>query len=128
IAPGDLYTSLGPLLVIDGVGEALRATDAKVIYVSNLVTKKGQTEGFTVSDHASEIERFAGGPFLDCVLYNEQTPDAELAKRYEAEEAYLVEVDLPVLASKSYAAIGGRFLGAVAQAHKGDMLPVTRSL
>lgn len=128
IAPGDLYTSLGPLLVIDGIGEALQKTNATVIYVSNLVTKKGQTEGFTVSDHADEIERFGGGAFLDYVLYNQQIPDKELAKRYEAEEAYLVEIDDTVLAGKAYKAMSGNFLGAVAEAHKGDLLPVTRSL
>lgn len=128
IAPGDLYTSLGPLLVINGVGKALQTTKAKVIYVSNLVTKKGQTENFSVADHADEIERFAGGPFLDYVLYNEQKPDEELAKRYEAEEAFLVEVDEPNLEKKRYEAVSGHFLGAVAEAHKGDKLPVTRSL
>lgn len=128
VAPGDLYTSLGPLLVIDGVGEALQKTNATVIYVSNLVTKKGQTESFTVGDHADEIERFAGRPFLDYVLYNEQQPDEELARRYEAEEAYLVEPDEKTLAKKKYQSIAGSFLGGVAEAHKGDKLPVTRSL
>jgi uncharacterized cofD-like protein len=128
VAPGDLYTSLGPLLIIDGVGAALRRTNAKVMYVSNLVTKKGQTEGFSVSHHADEIERFAGGPFLDCVLYNQQTPGEELARRYEAEEAYLVAIDTDTLAKKHYKAAGGDFLGAVAVAHKSDTLPVTRSL
>jgi uncharacterized cofD-like protein len=128
VAPGDLYTSLGPLLVIDGVGEALQKTNATVIYVSNLVTKKGQTENFTVGDHADEIERFAGRPFLDYVLYNEQQPDEELARRYEAEEAYLVEPDEKTLAKKKYQSIAGSFLGGVAEAHKGDKLPVTRSL
>ena len=52
IAPGDLYTSLGPLLVIDGIGEALMNTKALKVYVSNLVSKKGQTDNFTVGDHA----------------------------------------------------------------------------
>ncbi len=128
IAPGDLYTSLGPLLVIDGVGDALRRTKATVVYVSNLVTKKGQTEGFSVSDHADEIERFGGGNFLDYVLYNEQQPGAELAKRYKAEDAYLVAVDKEVLDKKAYKAIPGCFLGALAVAYEADSLPVTRSL
>ena len=128
VAPGDLYTSLGPLLVIGGIGEALRTTKATVIYVSNLVTKKGQTEGFTVSDHASEIERFAGGPFLDYVLYNQQIPDAKLAKRYEAEGAFLVPIDADVLATCSYKAVGGNFLGGIVEGHPSDVLPVTRSL
>lgn len=128
IAPGDLYTSLGPLLVIDGIGEALTKTDALVVYVANLVTKRGQTEGFTVSDHANEIERFVGSECLDYVLYNQQIPNEELARRYEAEGAYLVATDLAALRTEHYKAIGGNFLGAIAEAHRGDSLPVTRSL
>lgn len=128
IAPGDLYTSLGPLLILDGIGEALKHTSAKVMYVCNLVTKKGQTEKFTVSDHAAEIERFTGESVLDYVIYNEQVPDQKLAERYKEEGAYLVEADLNELTKKHYTAIGGNFLGAVASGHKGDILPVTRSL
>jgi uncharacterized cofD-like protein len=128
VAPGDLYTSLGPLLVIDGVGEALQKTKATVMYVSNLVTKQGQTAGFCVSDHAAEIERFIGGEALDYVLYNKQVPTKELARRYKEENAYLVPVDQDVLATKKYAAVGGDFLGAVAEGHSNDVLPVTRSL
>jgi uncharacterized cofD-like protein len=128
VAPGDLYTSLGPLLVIDGVGEALQKTKATVMYVSNLVTKQGQTAGFCVSDHAAEIERFIGGEALDYVLYNKQVPTKELARRYKEENAYLVPVDQEVLATKKYAAVGGDFLGAVAEGHSNDVLPVTRSL
>lgn len=128
IAPGDLYTSLGPLLVIDGIGEALMKTDATIMYVSNLVTKQGQTTGFCVSDHVAEIERFIGGEALDYVLYNKQVPTDEIARRYEQEKAFLVEVDDAALQSKAYTAIGGNFLGLVAEGHQNDVLPVTRSL
>jgi len=129
IAPGDLYTSLGPLLVIDGIGDALRRTSATVAYVCNLVTKQGQTDGFTVSEHAKEIERFGGGGFLDAVLYNAQTPSKALIKRYEAEGAHLVRVDDAVLAKRSYDVIGGDFIGAMAKAKASERaLPVTRSL
>lgn len=128
IAPGDLYTSIGPLLAIPGVGEALRRTSARVVYVANLVTKEGQTEGFSVGDHAAEVERLAGGACLDYVLYNKQEPSPELAKRYEKEHAYVTRVDSEVLEKASYTAIGGNFLGHVMQTEKGDTLPVTRSL
>ncbi len=127
VAPGDLYTSLGPLLVIDGIGDALRQTKALKLYVANLVTKDGQTNGFTVSDHAREIERFAGGEFLDYVLYNEQTPDAKIAARYKKEKAYLTEIDKSALGRAHYKSVAGQFLGKMSQAHK-DALPVTRSL
>lgn len=128
IAPGDLYTSLGPTLVIDGVGEALRETKALKVYVANLVTKKGQTDGFTVSDHAAEIERFAGGPFLDYVLYNDAQPTEELAARYEAEEAYITEIDVDVLSKAHYKVIAGNFLGQNAEHKKGDTHTHARSL
>lgn len=128
IAPGDLYTSLGPLLVIDGIAEALKKTKAKCVYVSNLVTKDGQTSDFTVSDHACEIERFVGTPFLDFVLYNQQLPIKAAARKYKAEKAYLVKIDKKKLLSAPYEAIPGDFLGKIAFSNKADKLPVTRSL
>lgn len=129
IAPGDLYTSLGPLLIIKDIGTALIETNAKIVYVANLVTKQGQTEGFKVSDHASEIERFAGGAILDYVLYNHQVPSTEIAERYrEIENAYVVEPDVDKMVQMHYKAVGGDFLGEVAEAHQNDRHPVTRSL
>jgi uncharacterized cofD-like protein len=127
IAPGDLYTSLGPLLVIDGIGKALKNSKATKIYVCNLVTKHGQTDGFSVSNHAQEIERFAGTDFLDYVLYNKARPTREVAKRYKDEGAYLVRPDHKKKRSH-YQVIGGEFLGKMADSHKADVLPVTRSL
>lgn len=128
IAPGDLYTSLGPLLVIDGIGEALAKTDALKVYVSNLVSKRGQTDQFTVSDHAAEIERFAGSPFLDYVVYNDEVPSPEVAARYKEEGGYVTEVDEEALKQAHYQTVAGNFLGKMAKTHKGDSIPVTRSL
>jgi len=128
IAPGDLYTSLGPLLIIDGIGEALEKTDALTVYVSNLVSKRGQTDNFTVSDHAAEIERFAGRRFLDYVLYNEEAPSPEIAVRYEEEGGYITRIDSEILSVAHYKAVGGNFLGKIAAPHTGDVIPVTRSL
>jgi len=127
VAPGDLYTSLGPLLVVPGIGKALRRTTAKTVYVSNLVTKKGQTAGFTVNDHVAEIERFAGEHFIDFVLYNQQMPSQELARRYESEGARIVAIDKNELQTKHFTTIGGNFLGEMAKTVAGDLLPVTRS-
>lgn len=128
VAPGDLYTSLGPLLVIDGIGEALKRTSAKVFYVANLVSKHGQTDGFTVSDHAAEIERFSGTEFLDYVLYNETAPSPAVAKRYEEEGGYVTKADVDELALRHYTAVGGNFLGKMAQVNEADTLIGKRSL
>lgn len=128
IAPGDLYTSLGPLLVIDGIGDALARTKAKVFYVANLVSKHGQTDGFTVSDHASEIERFAGGDILDYVVYNHQAPSVAVAERYKEEKGYVTIADQEILAAQHYEAVGGKFLGEMATHNEADSLIGKRSL
>lgn len=128
IAPGDLYTSLGPLLVIEGIGEALKKSNALKVYVSNLVSKEGQTDTFTVSDHAAEIERFAGYEFLDYVVFNNQTPSAAVAARYEKEGGYVTRVDTANMEAAHYSSYGGHFLGKMATPHSGDSMPAMRSL
>lgn len=128
ISAGDLYTSLGPLLVIDGIGKALHETSATVVYVCNLVTKHGQTDGFTVSDHAAEIERFGDHDgFLDVVLYNQQEPDAELLERYKEEDSTMVAVDEDKLRSASYRAVGANLLGQISAHEKSETIKVPRT-
>jgi uncharacterized cofD-like protein len=128
ISPGDLYTSLGPLLIVNGIAEALLKTKAICVYVSNLVTKHGQTTDFSVSDHVDEIERFVGAPFVDYVLYNEQIPTNVMARRYAKENAFIVKIDKAKLKKAKYTAIPGSFLGQMVKNSKADTLPVTRSL
>lgn len=91
IAPGHLYGSLAPALLVNEVGEVLSQTKAVKAYVCNLVTKPGQTDGFTCANFASEIERFANAEFLDYVLYNTKKPSASLLKRYAKEGELPVE-------------------------------------
>lgn len=110
LAPGDLYTSLGPVLIVPGVGEALATTDAQVAYVCNLVVKPGHTDGFTVADHAAEIERFAGREVIDVVLYNTAKPSAVVAERYKEQGEMLVEANMPELEPKHYRSVGKPFI------------------
>jgi 2-phospho-L-lactate transferase/gluconeogenesis factor (CofD/UPF0052 family) len=92
------------------------------------VSKQGQTDGFTVSDHASEIERFAGTEVLDYVLYNQQAPTEALAKKYEEEGGYVTQADLDRLSDRHYEAVGGNFLGQLATSDNADTLIGHRSL
>ncbi|MFZ2494440.1 MAG: gluconeogenesis factor YvcK family protein [Candidatus Saccharimonadales bacterium] len=110
IAPGNLYGSLAPALVVPGVGEALMKTAAKRVYVCNLVTKPGPTAGFRVHDFADEIERLAGYEFLDYVLYNTEHPSDELMSKYAKDNEYAVECDHEALAGKHYEAKGANIL------------------
>lgn len=106
IAPGNLYGSLAPALIVDGVGAALARTNAKVLYVCNLVTKPKQTDDFEVDDYAAEIERFIGKPVLDYVLYNTDEPTETMIRKYTRDGEFMVEFDLDKLADKHYRAIG----------------------
>lgn len=110
IAPGSLYGSLAPALLVDGVGEALRNTKALKIYVCNLMNKPGQTDGFMVHDFADEVERFAGGEFLDVVLFNTEIPSDDLVKKYAHEGETSIGCDEEVLLDKKYQALGAKLL------------------
>lgn len=130
IAPGSLYNSLAPALVVPKVGDALCKSKALKVYVCNLVTRAGQTDGFTVSDFASEIERFAGRPFLDVVLFNTRKPDAKLLEKYASVGELSVDYDETVLAAAPYRALGGNLLaGSIWESASGaDPIAATRTL
>lgn len=106
LAPGDIYGSLGPALIVDGMKQALTTTNAKIVYVCNLVTKPGQTDGFTVDDYADEIERFVGEQVIDIVLYNTEHPDESLLEKYKRDKEFGVEYNKDLLATKHYKAKG----------------------
>jgi uncharacterized cofD-like protein len=114
LAPGDLYTSLGPILVARGFRKALRTTRAQVVYACNLVTKQGQTEGFDVATHVAEIERFAGAPIVDTVLYNTGKPPAKLLERYAKKGEHWVAANESVLRAAHYRVVGGDFMSRAA--------------
>ncbi len=105
IAPGNLYSSVAPALLVRGVTRALKKTKAKKVYISNLVTKPGQTGDFSVSDFAEEIERFSGTS-LDYVLYNDHRPTKELLDKYAHDGEFIVDWDTKDLAKKHYHAKG----------------------
>lgn len=94
IGPGDLYTSLISGLVVDGVREALIGTKAKVVYVLNLMTKYGQTYGFTASDHVKILEKYLGKNCLDLVLVSSSWIPKESLKKYEKAKEFAVRDDL----------------------------------
>lgn len=130
IAPGNLYGSLAPALIVPGVGEALRKTKAFCVYVCNLVTKPGQTDNYTVADFASEIERLAGGEFLDAVLFNTEKPSSELLSKYASEGELSVEYDIEAMRDLPYTAVGTDLLsGSIWQnTNSSDPIASSRTL
>jgi uncharacterized cofD-like protein len=93
IGPGDLYTSLVPCLLVDGVAEAIRACEGEVIYVCNVMTKHGETDGFAASDFVRAVHHYLGRR-VDTVVINTAEAPAELATRYADEGAFPVVPDL----------------------------------
>lgn len=110
IAPGNLYGSLAPALVVPGVGEALQKTTASCVYVANLVTKPGPTEGYKVHDFADEVERLAGGQFLDYVIFNTEQPSERLLEKYAHEGEYGVVIDNDEIVKRPWKAKGAAII------------------
>jgi uncharacterized cofD-like protein len=70
VGPGSLYTSLLPNLLVPDVAEALRASRALKIYVCNVATQPGETQGYTCGDHVRALEEHVGGSLFDVILAN----------------------------------------------------------
>lgn len=93
IGPGDLYTSIVPNLLVSGVPAAIRASRAKKVYVVNLMTKQGETNGFGALDFINTVEKYIGKGVLDHAIINIKRPSVERLKHYEKESAEFVAAD-----------------------------------
>ena len=93
-SPGSLYTSILPHLIAEEVVEAIGKARAPILYVCNLVTQPGETDGYQVSDHLREINRYLQGRKVDLVLANNARIDQQVKDVYRATEAKtVVELD-----------------------------------
>ena len=92
-APGDLYTSLLPHLLVDRVADTICRSRAKKVYCGNLMTKAGETDGFKASDFLRELVEYLGAPCIDVAIFND-APLAQSVLAYYAREGQApVEVD-----------------------------------
>ena len=87
LGPGSLYTSIIPNLLVDGVAEAIQASDALKIYVCNVMTQEGETEGYTVSDHIAALFAHSVPGLFDLCLTNSSPIPRDVAARYAREGA-----------------------------------------
>ncbi|MBL8134952.1 MAG: YvcK family protein [Anaerolineae bacterium] len=74
VGPGSLYTSILPNLLVEGIVEALRDSDALKVYVCNIATQPGETTDFSVADHLIALERHIGRGVIQLVLANNSYP------------------------------------------------------
>jgi len=93
IGPGSLYTSVIANLLVPAIPEAIRASKAKKVYVCNIVTQPGQTDGYSAAGHVEAVQRYLGDNILHGVLLNSNVPPPDILERYRDEGADLVRID-----------------------------------
>lgn len=94
LGPGSLYTSVIPNLLVAGVADAIARSRATRVYIPNLMTQPGETDGMSVADHVRAIYRHTKKKMLDWVVLNNQQISPGVAERYRAQGAEPVEIDL----------------------------------
>lgn len=116
IGPGDLYTSILPNLLVDGIASTINQSEAEKVYVCNLMAKHGETDNFQASDFVRELHHYLGGPVDRVILHRGQIP-APMLEHYAAEQQRPVEPDIaavrtlvPEVVVADLASIGGDHL------------------
>lgn len=110
LGPGSLYTSVVPNLLVKDISNALQQTKAVKLYVSNIMTQPGETDGFAVEDHIKAIFKHAGNDIIDYVIINVGKIDEELEGKYKEEEAHLVTIDEDEVRNLNVNIIEGDFI------------------
>lgn len=97
IGPGSLYTSIIPNLLVPEIADAIAKSQAPRIYVCNIMTQAGETQGYSVSDHIQAIDRACGKRLFEAVLVQKQSPSAKALIRYAQENSNPVPLDRDVI-------------------------------
>lgn len=95
VGPGSLYTSVLANLLVPGVVEAIRASKARKMYICNVMTQPGETDGYTAADHLQAIYDHAGPGLFDVMVLNDNLDiPAALMQKYGNEGSVPVLPDL----------------------------------
>ena len=98
LGPGSLYTSVIPNLLVDGIAQAIHASRAAKIYVMNLMTQDGETEGYSAADHVRALFDHGGEGLFDHTLINSLPVPPAALEAYRREGAAPISVDVTALA------------------------------
>jgi uncharacterized cofD-like protein len=97
LGPGSLYTSILPNLLIPEIASAIAKSNAPRVYIANLMTQPGETAGYALADHLRAIQKHVPRRVIDWVVANRQPVSPDVARRYRAQGAEPVAIDLPAL-------------------------------
>lgn len=110
IGPGSLYTSVLPNLLVPGIADAIRETEAKKVYICNIMTQEGETTHYSASDHVRAIIDHCGIGIIDYILVNEETIPAHIVQLYAEENAEPVIYDVKRLENLGLNVVKGSFI------------------
>jgi len=96
VGPGSLYTSILPNLLVSQVARVIGQAPATKIFVNNLMTQPGETDGYTARAHLDAVKKYAPEIHFDFVIVNDRRISEEQAERYAAEGAYQIGIDDPI--------------------------------
>src|SRR5687768_7022967 len=96
VGPGSLYTSILPNLLVAKVARVIGESSATKIFVSNLMTQPGETDGYTAREHLEAVRKYAPEIHFDFVVVNDRRISSEQAERYATEGAYQIGIDDPI--------------------------------
>lgn len=96
VGPGSLYTSILPNLLVSQVARVIGTSNATKIYVCNLMTQPGETDGYTARQHLETVKKFAPEIEFDFVVVNDRRISKQQAELYAAEDAYQIGIDDPL--------------------------------
>jgi uncharacterized cofD-like protein len=91
IGPGDLFTSIIPNFAVPRVTEAIQKTSAHIIYILNIMTKYGETQGFSAPDFVATVEENIHRS-IQTLIYNTQPPPSSVLERYHEERSEIVRL------------------------------------
>ena len=93
IGPGSLYTSIVPNLLVASVADAIGAASATKIFIANLMTQPGETDGYDVRRHLDVVTKYAPQIHFDYVVLNNRPISSNQAELYRSDGAYQVGLD-----------------------------------
>lgn len=109
LGPGSLYTSIMPNLLVPGIADAVLRAHAVKVYVCNIMTQPGETDGMSASDHSRALLSTSRGRLFDYALINVEQPH-RLLRAYESEGAHQVTPDFDAVAALGVTPVPGKFV------------------
>lgn len=105
LGPGSLYTSLLPNLLVPGIVDAIRRSPAVKLYICNVMTQPGETDGYSAADHVQALVDHVGDRLFDYVIVHSGRIPSEVAQRYAQEGKKPVRCDRRRLEAMGYRVI-----------------------